>query len=163
MGPNYSNTNFFLYFLDIFSWIWPECFITDSLINDIRDSSTIAFIYYFFALYFSALLASIAYFNLSRLNREVKARFLLDIDKRWGEPQIIEAREKIHEFYLECRDPSGQKNKETEKNEISNKILELSRNKCNCAIKSYIKILNFLDFMESIGYLYVSEDITIDN
>lgn len=145
-----------------FSSVFPEHIIgplQDDL-NKKPKSLTISFIYYFFAIYLSGLLTWIAYSNFSRLNKEIKAKFLLEIDKRWGETQIIEAREVIHQFYLDARKIT--QGKECQIEIISNGILALSRSEEEKHIKQYVRILNFLDFMETVGYLYSTEDVTFE-
>lgn len=84
---------------------------------------------------------------------------LLHIDGRWGSSQSIKARAIIHELYLQA-EKDNEKLSETLSPQcrdsaiqhcIGKKIIELGNRKKE--EEKFIHLLNFLDFMETIGYM----------
>lgn len=156
---------FGLWFL--LSLVWPESFMPQSLQKDIngvqKDTGLIPFIYYYLTITTSSILIYVAYYNLNRANREIEAKFLFDIDKRWGEPQIIKAREVIQEIHAawQLKYKEQEKSKECIRNLFfSSSMINLSESTDKESIKKYVCLINFLDFMETIGYLYSEDYIT---
>lgn len=49
--------------------------------------------------FFTAILAAIAYINFKLFNKTSSQSNLLQIDERWGSPEIIKARQIIHVLY----------------------------------------------------------------
>ncbi len=74
---------------------------------------------------------------------KVKMSFFLRIDERWSSPEILKARKIIHELSL-------RHNGSVE--EIGKEILGKAKNPYE--IEEFVLIRNFLDFMETIGFLY---------
>lgn len=151
----------------VLSWLWPENLMPESFKKDIygnkKDTGLIPFIYYYLTITTSAILIYIAYYNLNKTNREIEAKFLLDIDKRWGEPQIIKAREVIQEIHAawQLKYKEQEKSKECIRNLFfSSSMINLSESTDKESIKKYVCLINFLDFMETIGYLYSEDYIT---
>lgn len=116
----------------------------------------------------TAGLTVIAWLKFGGFHMQNQTNILLQIDERWGNPEIIKARIIIHEIYLQvkknnrnllvelgrhCRDSSIQ-------NSIGEKIIELSNTKKKEV--DFIYLLNFLDFMETIGYIESIGQITVD-
>lgn len=133
----------------------------DDLIDDNIDISN--WLYFITALA-TAILAFIAYNNFNHFNDINKHKYLLQIDKRWSDPEIIKARQIIHVIYRAVCDEKGYENKKKELNltkhiypYISQIIIELSVSSEIEKQKAFIYLLNYLDFMESIAFLYKEE------
>lgn len=91
--------------------------------------------------------------------KQSRTNYLLKIDERFCSPEIIKAREIIHEYYLAIRQENNEIEIDTLKQELGKKIVVISRD-INCK-EEYIYLLNFLDFLETIGYLYVQKAVTV--
>ncbi|MFW2571665.1 DUF4760 domain-containing protein [Legionella sp. 29fVS95] len=72
--------------------------------------------------------------------------------------EIVEAREVIHLLYLDAREMKP-RTREQMRLIIGEGILCLHSNRNK--IPEFIRLLNFLDFLETIGYLYDSNAITL--
>ncbi|MCL9685835.1 DUF4760 domain-containing protein [Legionella maioricensis] len=117
------------------------------------------FLYYIISLAITFIIVLIAYTKSKEALKQSRTNYLLKIDERFCSHEIIKAREIIHEHYLAIQ----QENKEIEidalKHELGKKIIVISRD-VNSK-EEYIYLLNFLDFLETIGYLYVQKAVTI--
>lgn len=100
-------------------------------------------------------LVTIAWIQLSALNKITKSDFLLRITERYGSPELLEARRIIQEFYIETKEEKITYNDHIDK--IANKIKELGKANGNYETKNFIYLINFLDFLETVAFFY-SED-----
>lgn len=114
--------------------------------------------FYFLSGAGTVALAFIAWIRIGDIYKQNEGDFLLHIDARWGSPESIKARAIIHELYLQVqnddslliglsltdRDSAIQEN-------IGKKIIELRG--LDYKAEEFIYLLNFLDFMETIGYI----------
>lgn len=118
---------------------------------------------YFFGIAISLLISIVALINLSSISKSTQADFLLRIDERWGSEEIIKARQTIHKLYLDTKeihkdDEPPISNRKLH-SEIGTHILKLHNSKDD--IESFSYLLNFLDFMETIGYFYKNKYIDL--
>ncbi len=91
--------------------------------------------------------------KLSRLN------YLLQIDDRWSNTENIKAREIIHKMFLDAKKSHPEYNHYQIAPLIAVQIRDLHDNPDK--IEDYIILVNFVDFLETIGYLYEQTDLTI--
>jgi hypothetical protein len=84
--------------------------------------------------------------NMTKVN---KSKFLLSIDDRWGQEETVRARTIIHRFYIQYKNKS---NIVEQCKEIGNRIKYLSVSTSKNDQEEFIIILNFLDFLETVGY-----------
>lgn len=108
-------------------------------------------------------LVLIAWFKLTGVNKNLSADYLLKIDERWSSPEIIEARLVIHGIYRKCKldlyndtEKLGDDQRKKLHDNIGNEIIKLSKSQDRSEQKMHMYLLNFLDFMETVGYLYAS-------
>lgn len=131
--------------------------------KEILDDSDLSNVLYFISGMAAVALAIIAYSNLSSLNLINKNKHLIQIDQRWGDEQIIKARQIIHIIYREVCD-ENEKKKKPEKLEnytliiMSLYIKKMSVDKQSEIRKLFTLILNYIDFMESISHIYKERD-----
>ncbi len=92
-------------------------------------------------------------------NTRQKLNYLLQVDERWTSSEIIQAREVIHKLYLQA---SSDKHNSDEKIQaiIGASILKMENNPKE--IREFILLLNFMDFLETIGFLWYTESISIN-
>lgn len=119
-----------------------------------------AVIYYVLAVSITAALVLLAWLKSGEALEQSKISYLLRIDERWLSIEIIEAREVIHELYLAAEELNPERDNEEIKSIIAHQIMALKDNKDK--IKPFIKLLNFLDFFETIGYLHDKKAITTE-
>lgn len=110
-------------------------------------------------------LAVVVYLQLKKLHdtnklqeKTAKGDFLLRIDERWTSQEILEARTIIHGIEVNLCFSSKEKEEE-----IGNEIVRLS--KTSKEKKDFMSLVNFLDFLETIGFLFVNnyiEAISLD-
>jgi hypothetical protein len=121
--------------------------------NDLFNEADTSF--YFFTAWTTVVLAFVAWINFKKFNELNEAQFLLSIDERWSSREIIAAREVIHKLYLRTQNQFEPENdaesKKKQRNQIGSLIVEISQD--GTQIREFISLLNFLDFMETIGYL----------
>jgi len=129
-------------------------------LDEKQHSLDINMIYYVFAVFISFVLAFIVWIKSKEALTRARMTYLLRIDERWSSTEIVEAREVIHELYLEAKKSNPKYENEQIKPIIAQDIMELKDNKDE--IKEFIKLLNFLDFLETIGYLHDKEAITTE-
>lgn len=114
------------------------------------------------------LIGLIAYIQLRNLIITLEVDYLLKIDKHLRSSEIIKTRIIIHDLYLKSQNELikqgiNEKHKEWESKlhkQIGNKIKELSISEDDK--DKFIYLLNFLDFMETVGYLYTNKHITLN-
>jgi hypothetical protein len=95
------------------------------------------------------VLACIAWIQLGGIKKTTQAEFLLRIDERLGDENIIHARKIIHNMYLESKNACPNCSEQGHRYFIAYKIDEISsiKDKSN----DYVDLLNFLDFLETIS------------
>lgn len=129
-------------------------------------------IYYCLSLAFTALLISIAWIQLEKFSKTIisqndttKGQFLLKIDWRWSNAESVEAREIIHELYLEgeAKFSNHMSDKARVIDYVAGRIVQLRDSKNKKDIRKFIILLNFLDFMETVGYFYYKKYVGIDD
>lgn len=113
--------------------------------------------YYVLGLAASLFLIIIGFIKFDEANFHSKLNYLLSIDERWASLEIIQAREVIHRFYLDARKISDSPHEW--KIIIGAGIKYLHRN--DNKVEDFIKLLNFLDFLETIGYLHYINAVTV--
>ncbi|HAT1660474.1 TPA: hypothetical protein I8Y75_002615 [Legionella pneumophila] len=117
--------------------------------NETNLETTI--IYYILGVFFSLLLIIIAYTKLGEANKQSRINYLIRIDERWASTEIVEAREVIHLLYLDAREMEPKyKSREEMRLIIGKGIMDMHSNREK--IPEFIRLLNFLDFLETIGY-----------
>ena len=120
--------------------------------------------YYYLSLAFTLLLISIAYIQLKGVKKNIRAKFLLEIDWRWGNRENLEARKIIHKMLRDAEIRHGKLSDETREkitSDIGEQILALRESHKEFDCEQFIYLLNFIDFMETIGYLHKSEYVDL--
>lgn len=124
----------------------------------IRDEQETNSLFYFISGFATAVLAIIAYSQLSGISKNAKAEFLLRVDERWGEKEILDARTIIHKMYLPYKKEGKDVRKLSEDclynfitENLSESIIKMSESAE--LHENFLKLLNYLDFMETIGFL----------
>ncbi|WP_193392614.1 DUF4760 domain-containing protein, partial [Legionella cincinnatiensis] len=109
----------------------------------------------------TALLAGVAYFEFNRANKLSSNEFLLFISNRWSSPEIIKARQIIHNFFVQnYRNPESTTFNDYNCSlcKTSKDILELSRKDGENG-SDFIYRLNLIDYLETISYFYDRGDL----
>ncbi len=125
-------------------------------------------IYYYLLSVGTLFLGLIAYIQLSNINESLEIDYLLKINQQLRRKEIIKARTIIHELYLMAQNELQAQginiqNKEWKSKlhkKIGYKIKKLSTSNEK---QKFLYLLNFLDFMETVGYLYTNNHLTLDN
>lgn len=119
-------------------------------------------IYYIIALFISAVLILLGYVKAQEAIEQSRTNYLLRIDERWSSPEIIKAREVIHELYLDAKhlNPELKEDNEQIKPVIALEIMKIHDSKE--MTEKFVSLLNFLDFLETIGYLHSKKAITTE-
>ena len=117
--------------------------------------------YYILALLVSMLLVLIAYVKSDKAIHQSRINYLLKLDERWGSREIIKARGVIHELYLNAKENNKEYTNEQITGVVANSIMDLNKNKNKKRIEDFISLLNFLDFLETIGYMRSENAIEI--
>jgi hypothetical protein len=112
------------------------------------------------ALFISAILILLAYIKAQEAIEQSRLNYLLRIDERWASPEIIKAREVIHKLYLDAKKLHPKYENQQIKPLIAQAIMDLNDDESQ--IKEFIKLLNFLDFLETIGFLHSKKAITTE-
>lgn len=132
-------------------------------INEKHDSSEeIDIFLYLITGIFTGILAFIAYLQLPAIQKSTEGDFLLRIDIQWGNKEILKARKIIYKFRCEELEifPSEFKGNQSILNSrIGEKIIKLSNNPARQ--DDFIYIINFLDFLETIGFLFAKKYVYI--
>ncbi len=139
-------------------------FMVDYLVN-INDRFEVTYTNYIFIVLITLVLAIIAYFKSTAALKQSKTNYLLRIDERWSSREIIRAREIIHRINLKAKYPNKQEeehNNESIKAKMAIDIVELNKKNTPEDIKDFISLLNFIDFLETIGYMYKTQAITLE-
>lgn len=125
-----------------------------------RENFEIPFIYYVTSLIISVFVILVAYFQSQEALTQSKTNYLLKIDENWSSSEIIKARRVIHEFYLLAQSDNTL-TQEQINFAIGQQILRIRNENTPEAIEKFISLLNFLDFLETIGYLYNRNSLLI--
>lgn len=118
--------------------------------------------YYCGALLSAFIVAFIAYSQLRKINKNLNAEYLIKIDERWRSSEIIKARTIIHHIYLDAISDLAKHNitdKSAIRERIGKEIKEMSESKGKVKVENFICLLNFLDFMETVGYLHTQDHL----
>lgn len=118
--------------------------------------------YYICLVAITAALAFIAWIQFRRLIGKLQADYLLEVDKRWHSTRIIKARVVIHTLFLQSK-KHIRKHKSSPailRGWLGEKIIKLSESQNKSKLKNFVYLLNFLDFMESVGYFYSRKYLT---
>ncbi|MGQ3888464.1 DUF4760 domain-containing protein [Legionella sp. CNM-1927-20] len=129
-------------------------------LNDEHQNFETGLTYSVLALFVSAILILLAYIKTQEAIEQSRISYLLRIDERWASPEIIRAREVIHKLYLDAKTMHPQYENQQIKPLIAQKIMDLNDDESQ--IEEFIKLLNFLDFLETIGYLHSRKAITTE-
>lgn len=131
--------------------------------NRLNPIAEYTLLYYASALFSTLVIAEIAYCQLKKINKSLHADYLIKIDERWRSSQIIKARTIIHRLYLNSINILAKQNISGNlaiREKIGNDIKEMSESQDKEKIKDFVYLLNFLDFMETVGYLYTQGHLT---
>jgi hypothetical protein len=148
---------FFVLFLIFLSplviWKFFQIELVFPYSKPIADELT--FLYYVLITTITAIIAFFTYKQFNHLNENMKVDYLLKIDERWGSAEIIRARMVIHGLYTRSKQiAENQQSNQSQRQEIGNAIIRLSLSEAGHETEEFIYILNFLDFMETIGYFH---------
>jgi|GEM_PF-5514140 len=112
--------------------------------------------------------AYIAYYQIAKLRRTSELELLVKIDERWNGPEFLKAKTILYgEYFKVCEKYNLSEEKlkiltrqEEEKYriEVGQKIIDMSVD--NRRKHEFMILLNFLDFLETIGHLYVEQSIS---
>lgn len=139
----------------IFSGVYYHLHLSDE-----HQNFETSLAYSVLALFVSGILILLGYIKTQEAIEQSRINYLLRIDARWASPEIIRAREVIHKLYLDATKSHPQYENQQIKPLIAQAIMELHNNKTQ--IEEFIKLLNFLDFLETIGYLHSKKAITTE-
>ncbi|MBS0236510.1 MAG: hypothetical protein JSS50_04145 [Proteobacteria bacterium] len=95
-------------------------------------------------------LVVVAYIKIGEINRDNEAHFFLQLDERWISEELERAKIVLREFELEKPQPNESESDRI--HNISEKIMEVFNNQGK--EKEAVSLINFLDFMETVGFLY---------
>ncbi len=132
------------------------CFILLAIVvNPFSDKGKLLEnLYYIISTLITLGLLFVAYSNLKDIEKSINAKFLYQIDQRWGDDEILKARKILHILILESK-------MSNEMAYVSNKILSYYKDASYA--KEFILIINFIEFMETMGYLiYREKTIKLD-
>lgn len=111
----------------------------------------------------TVLLAGIAWVQFGPIKQNIKGEFLLRIDEQWGSNEAIKAKTIIHQIYIETQ-RKHPKVATAPLNLHSLMGIEIINLSCNIKhAEDFIYVLNFLDFMDTIGFLYIKEFVNADD
>ncbi|MGQ3890944.1 DUF4760 domain-containing protein [Legionella sp. CNM-4043-24] len=132
------------------------------LADEYKQNLEIDLAYYILTVTLSTILILLASIKSQEAIKQSRTNYLLRIDERWSSPEIIRAREVIHELYLDAKElnPQFKENNEQIKAIISFGIMKLHDDKRKT--EKFISLLNFLDFLETIGYLHSQDSISTE-
>ncbi len=116
--------------------------------------------YSILALFISGIIGLLAYIKTQEAIEQSRINYLLRIDERWASAEIIRAREVIHKLYLDAKKLHPTYENQQIKPLIAQAIMDLNDDETQ--IEPFIKLLNFLDFLETIGYLHSRKAITTE-
>lgn len=107
--------------------------------------------------FFTVLIACL---SLPGLSKTLKSDYLLNIDARWNSKPIIKARQIIHRIFVETHELS--KEDVLHRALIGNKIIDMRLSTDANEQSDFVYLQNMLDFLETIGYLNHSGDLSIE-
>lgn len=106
----------------------------------------------------SFIIIILAYFKSKESIKLSRLNYLLQIDERWSNTENIKAREIIHKMFLDVKKSHPKYNHHQIAPLIAVQIRDLHDNPNK--IEDYIILANFVDFLETIGYLYEQTNLT---
>jgi hypothetical protein len=148
---------FISFLLLIITFFWHPGFLMSlprlpgniSALTEIQDEYT--WVYYFLISTLTALIFYVAQTQLSNLNTHAEDDFLIRIGERFESNEKTLGGVYIHEICLEL----GVNDINRKYHKVGEKIIDLSKKKDES--KKFIYILHVLDFMETMGYLYLKD------
>lgn len=128
-----------------------------------KKGENVEWIYYALGISITFVIALIAYRQSKEALRQSRTNYLLRVDERWSSNEVIKARLVIHKLYLNAQKQVSKIHRHESKYItpiIAKGIMELHDKEENA--KDFIYLLNFLDFLETIGYLHSEKSISTD-
>lgn len=121
----------------------------------------------------TAFLAVIAWYKIGQINKDQEAALLMQLDERWTSKRMLIARTIIHNIYKSKANSTKLSDKEYSR--IALEIVDMSDAYYDGSKKKYqsyypemevseqfMMILNFLDFLETIGFMFKNNDLNIE-
>lgn len=131
-------------------------------VRPLNDEFT--FLYYVLITTITAIIALFSYKQFQHFNNNLKAEYLLKVDERWGSMEIIKARSIIHHLYLDSKRKlhitSEPDSDALLRSEIGNELIRLAESTAGNDPEEFLYVLNFLDFMETTGYLHTKGQLS---
>jgi len=100
--------------------------------------------------FFTAILAWVAYHTLNSLSQTARSDFLLKIDERYTSADMLKARTIIHTLY--CNTRGENICEKTRISKISEEIKVLYASNKDRDAEEFMLLLNFLDLLETIAF-----------
>lgn len=119
--------------------------------------------YYCLSLVFTMVLIAVAYIQLKGVRKRMESDFLLEIDRRWGNAESLKARTIIHKMIVKSEETHGMTNSQNFvliMHDVQGGIIDLRKGKDDKSQEEFMIVLNFLEFMETIGYLAYSDCVS---
>jgi hypothetical protein len=133
---------------------FPE--ITLNNLPDGKETFDASFAYYVLTVTFSLCFLLLAHFKIKSAISNSRASYLLQMDERWSSSEIIKARKIIHELYLNTNPSKNSKQKVIA--QIGDMILKIHHDPKRA--EDFLFLLNFLDFLETVGFLHRKGHLT---
>ncbi len=108
--------------------------------------------YYLLITFVTSIIALIANIQLTHINEKVTTEYLLKIDERWCNKEMVKARKIIHHMSLKKSKSQRYIPKKILYDRVGRQIYKISKEKEKEI--EFMLVLNFLDFLETIGYLH---------
>lgn len=109
------------------------------------------------------VIACVAWIQLHGIIKTGRADFLLQIDKRYGDPAIIRARKIIHLIYRKLKNENSNLTEPQYCELLAQEINSLAEGKTRKDDIDYVYLLNFLDFLETISLFANNGHISVDD
>lgn len=144
------------------------CGLSGCLNNSNTCSNNVDTLFYGLTAIATFSVAYIAYYQIAKLRRTNESELLVNIDGRWNSPEFLKAKIILHGEYFEvCKKYNlseeelkilTRPEEEKYRIEVGQKIIDMSVDKLRK--REFMFLLNFLDFLETIGHLYVEKLIS---
>ena len=138
----------FLFYYFKFEWVLTE-----------GKSQEVDYLYYTLIITLTIIVIFLACEKSDNALSQSRTNYLIKIDERWSSREIIKARIIIHKMYINTKTTHPLKNNYCHdydkfiESKLSEEINMLSEAKEENKIEEFVYLLNFLDFLETIGYL----------
>lgn len=132
------------------------------LFNQKRTDNSMEKLYFFATVLVTCLVAWIAYNQLHGINQTAKHDFMFRILKLYQSREILKARTIIHEAHLAAVTRDGMTEEEI-RNLISQKLLDIKKDKVSTSAEKFVYINNLLELMEDLSYYANNDLINKDN